>query len=236
MANLLFKFRSTVLRISNWIASIPNLCYRLAKHLSYFVPRIVYKLPCRPYNFYLAVGETLIYIVEILGIPTFYDIISEWIKPSTRRLSKDEIQLSKTYFGDTINYDLVRVHPTANLTANKFALAYVSFNTINHWKPISRDVFIHEMMHVWQYQNLGAIYTLKALHAQSKGNAYDYGGFEGLYHAMLQGKGLLSFNFEQQAEIIQDYCKLSELNALNPMAQSVYSHYANQVLEKFDKE
>jgi len=87
------------------------------------------------------------------------------------------------------------------------------------------------MMHVWQYQNLGGVYAIKALHAQYKGNAYDYGGFEGLYNGMLQGKPLLSFNFEQQAEIIQDYCRLSELNALNPMARSVYSQYAMQVFE-----
>ena len=176
----------------------------------------------------------MMYILEIFGIPAMYDVISEWIKPSTRPLTAEELSLSKTYFSDTINYDLVRIHPSAHLTANKIALAYVSFNTINHWRPISRDVFIHEMMHVWQYQNLGAIYAIKALHAQSRGNAYDYGGFEGLYQAMLQGKELLSFNFEQQAEIIQDYCRLDELDALNPLARSVYSYFANQVLEEID--
>lgn len=199
--------------------------------MSYFVPIISYQLPSRPINFLMAVAETMMYILEVLGIPTMYDVISEWIKPSTRALTEEELNISQKYFGKTINYDLVRVHPSANLTANKFALAYVAFNTINHWRPISKDVFIHEMMHVWQYQNLGAIYTLKALHAQSKGNAYDYGGFEGLYHAMLQGRKLLSFNFEQQAEIIQDYCKLHELDKLNPLARSVYGYFAEQVIE-----
>ena len=77
---------------------------------------------------------------------------------------------------------------------------------------------------------MGAVYAIKALHAQSKGNAYDYDGFEGLYYAMLQGRDLLSYNFEQQAEIIQDYYKLQELNALNPLARSVYSHFTNQIL------
>lgn len=171
------------------------------------------------------------YILDLLGISTVYDSISEWIKWSTRPLNEHELKISKKYFGDTINYTIVRVHSNAKFTANKLALAYVSFNTVNHYRAISQDVFIHEMMHVWQYQNLGAIYAIKALHAQYRGNAYDYGGFEGLYHAMLQGKPLLSFNFEQQAEIIQDFCKLNELNALNPMAKSVYTHYANQVFE-----
>lgn len=203
---------------------------RLVYHFSFFIPGIEYQLPCRPVNYVLGIAESIMYMIEIFGIPTAYDIISEWIKPTTRPLTIDELNLSKKYFGDTIQYDLVRVHPSANLTANSFALAYVSFNTINHWRPISKDVFIHEMMHVWQFQNLGAIYAIKALHAQYRGNAYDYGGFEGLYHAMLQGKALLSFNFEQQAEIIQDYCRLDNLEALNPMQRSVYYHYANQVM------
>ena len=146
-------------------------------------------------------------------------------------MNEEELTLSKTYFGDSINYDMVRVHPTAKYTANKYALAYVSFNTVNHFRSISRDVFVHEMMHVWQHQNLGGIYAVKALHAQYRGNAYDYGGFEGLYNAMLQGRDLLSFNFEQQAEIIQDYCKLQEVDGLNPLAQSVYSYYTQQVFD-----
>jgi len=171
------------------------------------------------------------YFFDLVGVSTAYDLLSEWIKWSTRPLNEEELEISKIYFGDTINYKLVRVHPKAKYTANKFALAYVSFNTVNHYRDITRDVFIHEMMHVWQYQNLGGVYAIKALHAQYKGNAYDYGGFEGLYNGMLQGKPLLSFNFEQQAEIIQDYCRLSELNALNPMARSVYSQYAMQVFE-----
>ena len=200
-------------------------------HLTYFIPIIRYQLPCKPKNLFLALVELMMYFLDLIGVVTFYDTFSEWLKWSTRPLTSEELELSKSYFGDSIKYHLIRVHPTAKYTANKLALAYVSFNTVNHYHEISRDVFIHEMMHVWQYQNLGGVYAIKALHAQAKGNAYDYGGFEGLYHSMLQGKDLLSFNFEQQAEIIQDYCKLTELNALNPMAQSVYSHYANQVFD-----
>ena len=195
------------------------------------MPFVPYQLACKPRNFFLAILEHLMYFFDLVGVSTAYDLLSEWIKWSTRPLNEEELKISKIYFGDTINYKLVRVHPKAKYTANKFALAYVSFNTVNHYRDITRDVFIHEMMHVWQYQNLGGVYAIKALHAQYKGNAYDYGGFEGLYNGMLQGKPLLSFNFEQQAEIIQDYCRLSELNALNPMARSVYSQYAMQVFE-----
>lgn len=232
MGSLLFKLRSSIFRFTYWVSSLPILVYRLVAHFLYFIPFVSYPLKCKPLNFYLATVETLMYFFDLVGIATIYDGLSEWIKWSTRPLTKEELELSKSYFGDSINYKIVRVHPMARFTANKYTLAYVSFNTINHYHNITRDVFIHEMVHVWQHQNLGGVYAVKALHAQYKGNAYEYGGFEGLYQAMLQGRSLLSFNFEQQAEIIQDYCKLHELDALNPLAQSVYSHYANQVFLK----
>ena len=213
------------------MATLPVLLLRFAAHLTYFIPFINYKLPSKPKNFLLAIIELFMYFLDLIGVSALYDLASEWLKWSTRPLSEEELEISKKYFGESINYNIVRVHPNAKYTANKMALAYVSFNTVNHYRAISKDVFIHEMMHVWQFQNLGGVYAVKALHAQYRGNAYDYGGFEGLYHAMLQGKDLLSFNFEQQAEIIQDYCKLNELAAFNPMAKSVYIHYANQVFQ-----
>lgn len=230
MANLLFKIRSTYTRIGYWALSLPVLLLRFVLHFSYFIPYVPYQLKCKPKNIALAFLESLMYFLDLIGLSAIYDGVSEWLKWSTRPLTQEELELSKRYFGDSINYDVVRVHPSAKYTANKYALAYVSFNTVNHYKSISRDVFVHEMMHVWQHQNLGGIYAVKALHAQYRGNAYDYGGFEGLYQAMLQGEDLLSFNFEQQAEIIQDYCRLSELDALSPMARSVYIHFAGQVL------
>ena len=43
----------------------------------------------------MAIGETTIYLIELLGIPVFYDVLSEWIKPSTRPLTEEEISLSQ---------------------------------------------------------------------------------------------------------------------------------------------
>lgn len=171
------------------------------------------------------------YLMDILAIPTIYEILSDWTKWFTRPLTDRELVLTHKYYGDSINTTLVRVHSNAKYTAKKLAIAYVSFNTINHWHEISEDVFVHELMHIWQYQHLGSVYALKALYSQSRGNAYDYGGLENLYFAMLQGKKLLEFNFEQQAQIIQDYCLGKELDMLNPFAESIYLNYVSQVRE-----
>lgn len=211
------------------MTAIPIHSIRGIKHLSYFVPFMDYRLPCKPTNVLLAIAEFVMYLLEIIGITAIYETITEWVNWSTRSLNTKEIELSESIFGDSIDYSRVRLHSNAKFTANRLALAYVSLNTINHYRPISEDVFVHEMVHIWQYQHLGAVYAIKALYAQYRGNAYDYGGMENLYQAMLQKRSLLSFNFEQQAEIIQDYSRLSKLNALNPLAESIYLYFVNQL-------
>ena len=44
---------------------------------------------------------------------------------------------------------------TAKIVCRAHHIYYVSFFTINSWKPFRSDIFIHEMMHVWQFQNVG---------------------------------------------------------------------------------
>jgi hypothetical protein len=55
---------------------------------------------------------------------------------------------------------------------------------------------------------VGAVYAFQALHAQNTPEGYDYGGAEGLQAAKDAGKGFLSFNREQQAQIVQDYYRI----------------------------
>ena len=73
---------------------------------------------------------------------------------------------------------------------------------------VGRDFawLIHELAHAWQYQHVGPRYLMRAIAAQVRlgPQAYDYGGEEGLRQAAGSGKGLLSFNPEQQADIARD--------------------------------
>jgi hypothetical protein len=59
-------------------------------------------------------------------------------------------------------------------------------------------------MHILQYQRMGSIYIYESLKAQRSKEGYDYGGPDGLYANMLMHKKLVHYNFEQQAEIIED--------------------------------
>lgn len=66
---------------------------------------------------------------------------------------------------------------------------------------------IHELTHVWQFQNLGLWYVLGTvwLHVRSRHDIYSYGGEAELRRRAQNNEGFLTFNPEQQGEISRDY-------------------------------
>jgi len=157
-------------------------------------------------------GTLFVYIFELLGLPGFYETISELIKFNTRVLSQKEITLAKSIFGDNLNYELIRWDKKAFFGAKTNKIAYVSFHTINSWGNLRKDIFIHELVHIWQYEQLGAVYIPRALAAQNTKEGYNYGGLDRL--KKYEYKGLSAFNLEQQADIIADYFRIK--NNLKP--------------------
>jgi hypothetical protein len=93
-------------------------------------------------------------------------------------------------------------------------VAYVSFFTINVWGVISRELLVHEVMHVWQYLQMGPVYIPRALQAQKSRMGYNYGGLNPLMDAVQRETYFLDFNLEQQAEIVTDWYRLR--NGLAP--------------------
>lgn len=146
--------------------------------------------------------------LDLLGICDLYDTCNDFIKWPTRPLNKQELRLAYSVYGKTIDYQNVRVDETAILGPPQYRFCYVSFNTINSWRGMRPDTFIHELMHVWQYQHLGAAYISRALRAQRTTEGYNYGGVEVLRQSMQADKKLLDFNYEQQADIIADYFRI----------------------------
>jgi hypothetical protein len=154
-------------------------------------------------------GKNLIYFAEVMGAGEIYETFADFIKFATRPLNNREINIAKSVFGNSINYDLVRVDSKALLGPSWTDRAYVSFNTINSWGSLEDDILVHELTHVWQYQEDGAIYMPEALHAQM-GEGYDYGGPNGLWQAWQANKPFNEFNREQQGQIVQDYYRIRE--------------------------
>ncbi len=67
---------------------------------------------------------------------------------------------------------------------------------------MSREVFLHESVHVWQHQSCPLDMAIAVMRQGLKRQ----GGLEGYYeYKLAKGKDLLDFNIEQQAVIITDY-------------------------------
>lgn len=177
--------------------------------------------------------DSFFYIIDIVGMPEWFQIIHHVTNWKIRQITPEEKALGYQIFRESIDYHLVKINSNSSWATKKFALAYVSFNIINYKNKIRKETFIHELMHVWQYQNFGSIYIARAIKAQLSKEGYDYGGVENLYQGMLSGKKLVEFNFEQQADIIEDFYNLTRTNDhANDMILSIYRYYAMQLNDK----
>jgi Domain of unknown function (DUF4157) len=153
------------------------------------------------------VGARLIDVLEILGVGEALETVNEFVKFNTRALSSREVTLAERVFGKSIDLTMVRIDEAAVLGPAFTKRAFTSFHTINAWGGLEDSVLVHELTHVWQYEQAGAIYMAQALHAQIRRGlgAYDYGGPDGLRAARTRGMPLTGFNREEQAQIVQDF-------------------------------
>lgn len=152
----------------------------------------------------LWIAELFVLLLEIFGIGEIYETVTDIFKYQTRPMHDWEINMAKSIFGETIDYQQVRIDETAWAGPKQYRFCYVSFNLINSWRPMVNHILIHELMHVWQYQQMGAIYMVRALIAQHTKMGYNYGGIEGVKTKIANGQNLLDFNMEQQADVITD--------------------------------
>jgi hypothetical protein len=143
-------------------------------------------------------------LLDVLFFFDVYEIISNTIKHKTRPLTNEEITTAKTIFGSSLQYNLIRIDDEARIMTKDKGIIYVGFNTINSWGAIREDIFIHELVHVWQYQHFGAGYITNALKAQVSEAGYNYAYTEGWY----KKKTIHDFNAEQQADLVQDFYRL----------------------------
>jgi hypothetical protein len=203
-------------RITHWITRLPERVGRLVMGLIHGISSV------RPWSlawweslghlstwehFLSWIGNRLIDLLEIAGVGEVAETINDFVKFNTRALSSREAAIAHSVFGKSIDLHLVRIDERAVLGPAFSKRAFTSFHTINGWGGLEDSVLVHELTHVWQYEKSGAVYMAQALHAQIKRGlgAYDYGGPDGLRAARSRGKGITSFNREEQAQIVQDF-------------------------------
>lgn len=175
-------------------------------------------------------------MVDLFGIPEIYDSIQLLVKSKTRGLSPKEKALLELMLPNTLNAKMIKVDNRASFMARKGRFAYVSYFTINLYGDLRKDIFVHELIHIWQYTRFGSEYIAQALFAQHSKEGYDYGGPDGLFHAYGEKKPFLGFNFEQQGDILADhYRMLQEQAMLSPgsyiQRRRIYDYYIKQIID-----
>lgn len=185
---------------------------------------------------FLWLGELIFLVLDVVGIPEWYEIGSAWLKYNSRPMKPSEVALAKSIFGPQLPYWRIRLDEKAYLGPRQYHFFYVSFCVINSWRKMPAAILVHELVHVWQFQRYGSPYIIRALLAQTTKAGYDYGQKKGLEAAISTGQGLAFFNYEQQASIIEDFFRLradglarwGSANALDYLETYRYFHDALQ--------
>lgn len=208
------KFLAIPFRLLDWLVLFPKRIIRILWHCYlpfsgrrkkvFFEGLKVY--PRARMAFWLL--ELFLLVLDLTGIVEIYETLADLIKWNTRPLNAREKNLAKSIYRNKLNYSRIRIDEKAHLGPPQFHICYVSFYTINTYGTMSDELLIHELMHVWQYQNLGIIYIPRALAAQSSMMGYNYGGKSALEKAIENGLRLDYFNLEQQADIVSDYFRI----------------------------
>jgi hypothetical protein len=90
--------------------------------------------------------------------------------------------------------------------------AFATWHTVNIPEDQQHrlSLLVHELTHVYQYEQVGSVYIGQGLSVQRKygRKAYKYGGKRGLIADKAAGKRYCDYNREQQCEIAQDYFAL----------------------------
>jgi hypothetical protein len=126
------------------------------------------------------------------------------LEAHARPLTADERRLLRAVFGDALALFNVRIVEGKAGVFDVNDRAFVLGNTIycKRTDPRARpDILVHECVHVWQYQAIGARYTTDALGVQALRGAaaYDWQA------ELARGRSRWDdFNKEAQAQLIQD--------------------------------
>jgi len=178
--------------------------------------------------------DLLFAALDLLGFFDLYEAFTNALFPAPRPLSAAERRLLQPIFGNSVPYDLIRVDERAYVGPRFAPFCYVSFHTVNSWGKMSAPTLVHEIVHVWQYTHRGAAYIPRALYAQTTAAGYNYGGLEPLRrHHRLE-----DFNYEQQADIIEDAFRLANgwpgqwIKGAGAEVLGAYYPYLDEIREK----
>jgi hypothetical protein len=136
------------------------------------------------------------------------------LEPPARGLSSDERAYLEKIYGDSIDYDMIRVKPggplnnamTAHTVGNTVYMPKKYFDADGKLTGEGLATLGHEVGHAWQNQNGGGDYIHNALFAQMWGGIFD-GDRNAAYNwqeALRNGESFESMNDEERAKVMED--------------------------------
>ena len=153
--------------------------------------------------------DLFFYILDVFAIGELLETFSEWMKFNTRALNEQERMIVDSLFEGSIDVDRIRIDELS-IFCRFMKIAFVGIYTIHSFGKMRESLFVHELIHIWQYENLGSVYIPRALRAQRSKDGYNYGGVEALKS---NNKDLLFYNYEQQGDILADYWRVKNKQA-----------------------
>jgi len=154
--------------------------------------------------------------------PVAEEAVTQFTELETKRpLRRDERELARSVFGDSIDYDRVRLIPTSILEFVTQPNAIRIPENFTLASEYHAQTFIHEMTHVWQYQHGGTSYMSVSLGTQlaatakrgSRNFAYDY--------QIRPGQTFFDFTPEQQGLMVENYFSMLRDRAAIPRHQAM---------------
>lgn len=146
-----------------------------------------------------------------LRLPTLEIFASEsgsMLSLVANSLTAREVQLARDVFGQSIDLDPVRI-----VQSSVVAAPTTLGNNIRTNGVMSDGTLIHELTHVWQYQNLGTRYISDSLYHQTVAT-FSSGSRNAAYQVrIVPGKRFTAYTAEQQAMIVQQWFQIRGLRS-----------------------
>lgn len=117
-----------------------------------------------------------------------------------RSLSQAERNLLAPLYAGSLELSRVRIREGIAGLLNASRRAFVIEDTVYlppEYLPLRPHVLVHELCHVWQFQNGGHAYIGDSVRAQLLGDGYE------LEKGLLQGRAWAALNAEQQATLVE---------------------------------
>lgn len=128
-------------------------------------------------------------------------VFKDAVDPSKERIHSSKVMDFIVNPAASLTDSIIYGHTRGNVIIANGEVMQKDF-TARNVDAMSQEMFLHENVHVWQYQNRPWDMTC----AMIKQSLKRQGGLDGYYtYHLAPGKDLLDYNIEQQAVIVTDY-------------------------------